>query len=271
MSLELIKKYKIKAKKNLGQNFLVNDKIVSDISELVEVTNENIIEVWPGYWALTEKLIEKKPKSLNLVELDRDMISILENRKNNWDFDLDWIDFKINNKDILKYEPDFSNYSVIANIPYYITSPILRHFLYNVKNKPKSMVILMQKEVWDKILWDFKWKSSVISLLVEKKAKASECIFVWKDNFIPAPKVDSTVLLFEYHDEYNYLDDDIFINFIKKAFVAQRKKLIKNLTNAWYEKSHILQVFNKLSIEEWVRWEELNISTWCNLISEFNK
>ncbi|MDP2395803.1 MAG: rRNA adenine N-6-methyltransferase family protein [bacterium] len=120
---------------------------------------------------MTEKLIARKPKSLNLVELDKDMIEILEKRIKNNDFDLSGIDFHINNIDVLKYEPTdvdicrdapcgcpenttgypqgapLHKYSVIANIPYYITSPILRHFLYDVKTKPENMVILMQKDV----------------------------------------------------------------------------------------------------------------------------
>lgn len=271
MTLEILKKYNIKAKKSLWQNFLVNENIVNEISEVIEVTWKNIIEVWPGYWALTEKLINKKPKSLNLVELDREMIDILNRRIDKGDFVLDWIDFKINNIDVLKYIPSFSNYSVIANIPYYITSPILRHFLYDVENKPESMVILMQKDVWDKILWKWKEKTSVLSLFVAKKCNVSEELFVWKENFIPAPKVESSVLLFETHNLYNHINDKEFMDFIKKWFSEPRKKLSKNLLKYWYDKDLIIQVFSKYSIWDNTRWEDINIATWCNLFLEFNK
>lgn len=287
MSLELIKKYNIKAKKSLGQNFLVNEEIVEDISESIEVKWQNIVEVWPGYWALTEKLILQKPKSLTLVELDKDMILLLEKRIKNWDFDLLDIDFSIENIDVLKYEPIFDNYSIIANIPYYITSPILRHFLYNVSNKPKNMVILMQKDVGDKILWKWKktrwivpksgqervaWaKSSVLSLFIEKKCYVTEQIIVWKENFIPSPKVESSVLLFESHDVYDYIDDDSFLELIKKWFKEPRKKLIKNLSNSGYEKDFLNDIFSKMSIEENTRWEDLTIADWCRLSKEFNK
>ena len=81
MSEEIIKRYKIKAKKSLGQNFLINDLIIEEIASAVFVEWENICEVWPGYWALTEKLLLKKPSSLNLVELDKSMIEILEDRQ----------------------------------------------------------------------------------------------------------------------------------------------------------------------------------------------
>ena len=274
MSLEIIKKYKIKAKKSLWQNFLINDEILKKISEVLEIENKNIIEVGPWYWALTERILEKRPKNLTLVELDREMIEILDKRKENGDFqNIDKLFIK--NIDVLKFFPDFEEYFVIANIPYYITSPILRHFLFDVENKPEKMLILMQKDVWDKIiLWqDYtkKQKSSVLSLFVAKKAIAKEVIFVWKQNFSPSPKIESSVLLFERIDDFDYLEDGIFLEFIKKAFVEPRKKLINNLQKAWYEKSKILDIFSLKNIDENIRWEDLNIRQWCDLITVFNK
>lgn len=270
MSLEILKKYKIKAKKALWQNFLVNDNAITKISNIIEVEWKNIIEVWPGYWALTEKLINLKPKSLNLVELDQDMIDILNDRILNNDFDLENIDFKINRKDVLKYEPQEKKYSVIANIPYYITSPILRHFLYDVENNPEEMVILMQKEVAEKIMLNFKNKSSVLSLFVEKKSDVTYEQDVPKDLFVPAPKIDSAVLLFKYNNKYENIDDVKFFKMIKIWFAASRKMLIKNFTNAWYEKDYIIQLFNELWIENTVRWEDLDIREWCGLIEKIN-
>ena len=284
MSLEIIRKYKIKAKKALGQNFLVNNNIVESIASSIEVFWKNIIEVWPWYWALTEKLLIKNPKSLNLVELDDDMIDILEDRISEWDLNTSWIDFKINKKDILKYEPSIIppptpllnkegelkgvvyKYSVIANIPYYITSPILRHFLYWVENKPEKMVILMQKEVGDKILWNSKDKSSVLSLFIEKKSNVTRILNVPKEDFVPVPKIDSSVLLFEYDDKYKEVDDDKFMKIIKIGFNSVRKKLIRNFTNAWYEKQMILELFKKLDIDEGCRWEDLWIEKWCEIV-----
>jgi len=265
MSLEIIKKYKILAKKSLGQNFLVNTEIINETVNIIPIEGGNIIEVWPGYGALTEKLLQQNPGALHLVELDRDMIEILEDRIHIWELNYDEIDFKIHNIDVLDFIPDFSKYSVIANIPYYITSPILRHFLYDLEKSPESMIILMQKDVGDKILWKWKNKSSVLSLLIEKKCSVSEKIFVWKENFIPAPKIESSVLLFEMHDKYQDIDDNQFSEIIKKWFLAPRKKLIKNLVMWGYDKNQV----EKFLQENWkdlnFRGEDWDIEFWVGL------
>jgi len=268
MSREILERYKIKAKKKLGQNFLVSKKIVTEISEIIEVEWKNIIEVWPWYWALTEKLLDRKPKSLHLVELDPDMIAILEDRIKEEDLILWDTDFKINRKDILKYIPENEKYDVIANIPYYITSPILRHFLYNLENKPDNMVILMQQDVWEKILKSNKNKTSVLSLLVDKKASVTGQIFVSKDNFVPAPKVESSVLLFESHNIYDDISDEKFLKIIKIWFAAARKKLTKNLEKWWFDKSKVLEIIKSMWYDDNSRAEDLNIKDWCELVSK---
>lgn len=273
MTLEIIKKYKIKAKKSLWQNFLINDEILDNIAETLEIENKNIIEVWPWYGALTEKILKKNPEKLTLIELDREMIEILEKRIENKDF-LNPEKIFIKNIDVLKYFSEDEKYFVIANIPYYITSPILRHFLYDVENIPNSMLILMQKEVWDKIILGQEWKkikTSVLSLFVAKKCKVREVIFVGKENFSPAPKVESSVLLFEKHNDFSDLDDKIFFEFIKKAFVEPRKKLINNLSKAWFDKEFLKKFFEEKNISENIRPEDLEIGEWCDFIRDFNK
>ncbi len=267
MSLEIIKQHKILAKKSLGQNFLIDEDILESIAGIIEIQNKNIIEVGPWYGALTEYLLYKKPKQLDLVELDRDMVSILEKRLLDNELNTQDIDFTIHNLDVLKFEPQQKSYSVIANIPYYITSPILRHFIYSVHTSPESMIILMQKDVGDKILGGKKDKTSVIRLLVEKRYDVSEKLFVPPESFSPAPKVDSSVLLFEKHDKFTNVDDERFLEIIKIWFSANRKKLIKNLVNGWYEKDKILCFFEKNNIWENIRWEDLSIDIWIKLVS----
>ncbi len=268
---EILKKYKIKAKKSLWQNFLVSETILENISEIIEVFDKNIIEVWPWFWALTEKIIEKKPLSLTLVELDLDMIKILEDRIQKKELDISEIkNFEIKNCDVLKHIPFEKNYSIIANIPYYITSPILRHFLYNIESTPEKMLILMQKDVWNKILEIFnkKIRSSVLALFIAKKSYVSEKLFVWSHNFIPAPKVESSVLLFEIHKKFDYVNDEKFFKIIKIWFSANRKKLIKNLEKWWFQKEELIKIFKILNIDLNSRAENLWIEKWCELVEK---
>lgn len=262
---EIIKKYNIRAKKSLGQNFLINEDILEKISSTLDIEWQNIIEVWPWYWALTKKLLEKNPNSLTLIELDREMINILNKRLEDKDLNPYNTSLKIENIDVLKFIPDFTNYYLIANIPYYITSPILRHFLYDIKNSPQKMLILMQEEVWNKILWNKKNKSSVLSLFVAKKCMAEKIVFVWKENFSPAPKVESVVLLFTKHNLYDNINDKDFLEVIKIWLNESRKKLINNLIKE-FKKDKILNIFEELKIAENTRGEDLDIETWINLV-----
>ena len=268
MSQEILKKFKIRAKKALGQNFLQDEFILDEIANTIEVTWNNIVEVGPWYWALTEKILLQEPKNLDLVELDTDMIKILENRIETKDFHLENTELNIRHIDVLKYIPEFSSYDVIANIPYYITSPILRHFLYETDIKPRFMIILMQDDVWEKILWKWKNKSSVLSLFIEKKCYVSEVIKVPKECFVPAPKIESSVLMFESHENYNEVKDDIFLKIIKIGFWEPRKKLSKNLIKWDFSKEKIIEIFDILQLWENTRWEDLNIEQWIALVKE---
>lgn len=272
MIQEFLKKYNIKAKKSLGQNFLVDENILNIISTTLDVNQNNILEIWPGYGALTEKLLAKNPKSLYLVELDKDMVDVLKLRITSNDLKIENCDFKIFNEDVLKFEINIEDYFLIANIPYYITSPILYRFLYDVKNKPKKMLILMQKDVGDKILqWqnkiNGKVKSSVLSLFISKKSFVREVTKVPSVSFIPAPKVESSVLLFELHDNYKEVDDKKFLEFIKKWFTEPRKKLVNNLLKWWFEKEKVLLKLKELWFDENVRGEELNIEEWIKIFN----
>ena len=131
---------KIKAKKSLGQNFLIDEEALSTIAHSLDIADRHIIEVWPGYGALTEYILSHHPKSLDMVELDPDMIEILDERFMGEDIApiILWEEntlikttpIAIHHQDVLTFTPGYTEYSIIANIPYYITSPILFHFLY---------------------------------------------------------------------------------------------------------------------------------------------
>jgi 16S rRNA (adenine1518-N6/adenine1519-N6)-dimethyltransferase len=138
----------IKAKKNLGQNFLIDEEALTDIARSLDIAGRHIIEVGPGYGALTNYILSHHPATLDLVELDPDMIEILDERYmgdevaptilGEENILVKTTPVAIHHQDVLKYIPQYENYSVIANIPYYITSPILFHFLYpQEKNQEK--------------------------------------------------------------------------------------------------------------------------------------
>ncbi len=271
---EIIKKYNINPKKSFWQNFLINEAILENIASFMPLEWKNIVEVWPGYWALTEKILSEKPSSLDLVELDKSMIDILQSRIGNNELNISKeTNFKINNIDVLKYNPPLKDYIVIANIPYYITSPILFHFLYEVQNKPTEMIILMQKDVWDKIR-KINWnKNSVLSLYIDFKCSlVKEIVKVWPNNFIPAPKVDSSVLYFKVKDKSELpevsspeISSKDFLDIIKLWFSEKRKKLISNLSKK-YNKSQLFEIFIKLWYSENVRAEELKLEDWIDLL-----
>lgn len=239
---EILKHYGIRAQKSLGQNFLVNDQILETIADSIDITGQDILEIGPGYGALTEKILARKPKSLTLIELDKKMIFILESRIKGGDLIIpEETTFTIIEGDVLKYVPETSAYSVIANIPYYITSPILFRFLHELENKPTEMVILMQKEVGDKILRKKGYNNSYLSLALEFSCETiKEVCPVEKENFIPAPKIDSSVLSFKREKGYDTHEAKKFLSITSAGFSAPRKKLLSNLANTLHiPKEHL--------------------------------
>lgn len=216
---------KIKAKKALGQNFLIDNEALTDIAGAIEISGKHVIEVGPGYGALTDHLIAKNPKTLSLVELDPDMISLL---KSKYTPNI----LMIHHGDILKYTPIYEQYSVIANIPYYITSPILFYFLYELPNSPEEMVIMMQEEVGEKILEGRARKPhhSFLSLCIEQSCQDIERVrYVSRSSFDPAPRVDSIVLRFEVKKNRNRLQEQQLMSLWKIVFAHPRKTLLSNV------------------------------------------
>lgn len=265
---EILNKYSISAKKSLGQNFLINDNILEKIVNFVDLSWKNIIEVWPWYWALTEKILSKNPNNLELVELDKKMVEILQDRIKNWELKIKNWELKINNIDVLKFLPSLDNYLVVANIPYYITSPILTHFFYNIKNKPSEMIILMQKDVADKILLKNWNKRSVLSLSCEIATdEIKEIVRVSAASFIPVPKVESTVLYFKLKNNLNIENSNKLLKIIKAWYSERRKKLYSNLLkSSLFSREELDKIFENNNFSQNIRAEELKIEDWKKMI-----
>lgn len=249
----------IRAKKSLGQNFLIDQEALSAIAHAIPVTSKNIIEVGPGYGALTDYLIEQKPETLTLVELDTDMIEILEKKYTK--------NIAIFHQDVLQFVPHFSGYSVIANIPYYITSPILFHFLYASDfTSPDSMVIMMQEEVGEKILeWRHPKKPhhSFLSLAMEEVCEDIDIVrYVPRTSFDPAPKVDSIVLRFIVKKIRDREQEQLLLSLWKVAFAHPRKTLLSNMKGSTYDSQKIRDIILELGYDERVRAEAIRREDW---------
>ena len=274
MSQFLREYYQISAKKKLGQNFLTDENKLQIIAQAYPLAGQNVIEVWPGYGALTEYILHEHPTSLDLVELDRDMIAILEDRldpASTYPLVAEWSTVQILHKDVLKLEQIPEKSIIVANIPYYITSPILTHFLMHLHSHVDAMVIMMQREVAEKILAK-KWKHSYLSISCHLFCREISLVTnVPARSFVPAPKVDSSVLLFTtagLNDEELIYKQKI-LQLASHGFREPRKKLVSNLAKyGSYDKWDIISLFEKLDLSENLRAEDLSTENWNNLYRE---
>ena len=240
----------LKNNKQLGQHWLKNREILDEIVELAG-EGEVCVEIGPGLGTLTSSLLKRFDKVI-AVEYDKRLAENLPKSfpgKN----------LEVINADIL--ECDFGElpkgYVVAGNIPYYITSPILKKVL-TLENLPARVVLLMQKEVAERILDD---KETMLSLFVKNRARAMVGPIVRKEEFTPPPKVDSQVIILEPH--VPEVSDDVF-RLIKVGFAAPRKKLVHNLAKiASSEK--IFEVFNTLDIDKDVRPGDLHLSDYARI------
>ncbi len=256
----------IKAQKKFGQNFLKSKEILSKIASSVEVgKNDLIIEIGPGMGALTEYLIQKKCY-LVCYEIDERMSSYL-NKYENEKCKLIYGDFlKQNILEDIKDIP-YENFYVVANIPYYITSPIISK-LIEMEIKPKEIVLLVQKEFAERITAESKHKEyNAFTLYVDLEYSASFLFQVDREHFIPSPKVDSAVIKLSRKKEIGVQNKEFYLQFIRDAFLNKRKTLRNNLKNYDWEK--IQRILVRLDYKESVRAEEISKEDFKTLVNEY--
>ena len=255
---------KFRAKKSLGQNFLVDSKVIEFISDFAS-ENDEILEIGPGLGFVTEQLVERAKKVVAL-EIDKDAIAILEKNlssKNN---------FYLFEKDILKTNIDelpFENekIKVIANIPYYITSPILVHLLGEIdelKHKNRSriseIVLMVQLEVAKRIVADESSQNKEygqLSILSQMFAEPKIIKIVPKSSFMPSPKVNSALVYFEIKNEPKVEITRLLKRTVKAIFMARRKNIKNSLSNAGFVE--IEKALNEANIDKTQRGEKLSI------------
>lgn len=261
-----------KTKKRLGQNFLINGEVIANIIDYAEISPEDtVIEIGPGVGFVTEQLI-KHAKQVIAIELDEDAIRELEK--------LNAPNLKIINQDILK--TDLSELcegkvKVVANIPYYITSPIIAHLLGEIddlnnknRNKITDILLMVQEEVARRMVATENSPSKqygLLTILSQFWADVEIKELVGRRSFFPAPKVNSALvkLIVREKPKLELTDYTHFRKTVKAAF-SQRRKNIKNcLLSGGFSKEKIQQAMQKLGLDENSRGEKLSIETFGEL------
>ena len=245
----------MKAKKSLGQNFLIDKNVISKIvAEISACENDLIIEVGPGQGALTKEL-KKYNANLIAYEVDRDLITILSKLEDD-KTKVIWQDFlKSDIREDIK-NIKYNKLYIVGNLPYYITTPIIEHIMDSNINLDK-LVIMVQKEVADRFLAKPHSKEyGYITVVLNYYFDISKVTDVSKYAFKPVPKVESTVLRLLPKNNKEDLDFNKYKFFLKKCFSQKRKTLKNNLKG--YNWNLVNEILNKYNLSENVRAEEIS-------------
>lgn len=275
----ILKKYGIHANKSLGQNFLINEEVINQIIEKAEIDkNDLVIEIGPGLGTLTSRLLEKAGKVI-CVELDDRMITILNDRfklYNNFELihdDILKVDLnKIINENLLENN-NINKIKIVANLPYYITTPIIMKLLEEKLNIT-SITVMIQKEVADRLIAVPGEKNAgAITYSVYYYAEAEKVLDVANNSFIPEPSVTSTVIKLNIRKEpvIQINDEKLMFKIIKQAFMQRRKTLVNALSNMdiFKSKEEIVKVLEDLNINTKVRGEALTIEQYAQITNYF--
>ena len=271
----LIKKYKIKANKSLGQNFLIDDDVLKDIVNGAEIEeNDVVIEIGPGLGSLT-KLLLKKAKKVICIELDKKMINILNDRfdgyKNIELINADVLNIDLNEiiKEERKQNEDLNNIKIVANLPYYITTPIIMKLIENNLDI-ESITVMIQKEVAERLIAvPGSKETGAITYTVYYYCECNKIREVEKECFIPTPEVKSEVIKLKLRKEnfINVKDKKVMFNIIKSAYMQRRKTIVNSLTNVgmYKNKEQCIETLKKLGLSEDTRPENISIEDFARL------
>lgn len=278
----LMKKYKIKANKSLGQNFLIDDTVIEDIVEGAKIEKDDlVIEIGPGLGSMTAKLLEKAKKVI-CVELDRKMIQILNDRFIAYD-NIELINsdvLKLDINKIIKEEKEqnqIKDVKIVANLPYYITTPIIMKLLEENLDI-ESITVMIQKEVAERLIEVPSGKNTgAITYTVYYYCESQKIREVENTCFVPMPEVTSEVINLKLRKEppIKVEDKKIFFNIIKSAYMQRRKILVNALVNTgvFTSKEEGIKVLKTLNLREDIRAENLTIEDFgriCNIFCSKN-
>lgn len=254
-----MKKINLIPSKRLGQNFLIDKGALRTIIEVADIKpDEVVLEIGPGTGILTLELA-KKTKKVIAVEKDAKMVEILKETLK------EYLNVQIINDDIRKSDfKTLRNYKVVANIPYYLTSPIIRKFLELTEDRPLLMVLMVQKEVAQRIVARPP-NMSILAVSVQFYAEAKIIDYVSRKSFWPSPKVDSAIIKITPFNITRTVLANLFFRIVKAGFSHPRKQLINNLSTAlslpraqvqiWLQKNKIQpsQRAETLFIDDWIK------------------
>ena len=260
---------KIKPIKHLGQNFLINKTVISKLIKGAKILKtDTLLEIGPGMGVLTQE-IAKIAKKVIAVEKDPRMCNFLKERLQNFD------NIEIINQDILKFQIQnyksqinskfkIQNYKIIANLPFYITAPVIRKFL-ETKNPPQEMVLIIQKEVAQRICAKPP-KMSILAVSVQFYANPKILSYVSKKSFYPQPKVDSAIIQIKPEKKYK-VNPDKFFKIVKAGFSQPRKQLANNLSKQLnINKKELSSLLLDKGVKPTQRAETLTVNSWIDLL-----
>jgi len=255
----------IRAKKSLGQNFLIDKNVLNKIVNIINVENKIILEVGPGTGNLTSLIVEKKPKKFFVIEKDNELARILENNFKN--------KLEIINDDILNIDETKifnEKISVFGNLPYNISTEILIKWVINLKDNFwfDHLILMFQKEVADRIIAEFNTKNyGRLSIISNWKLKIEKICDIKPNSFSPKPKIDSSLLFFSPKRNFVKIKDPINLEKVTRIFFNQRRKMLKKPFNQLFNGNQ--NILNKLKIDLKLRPQNLTMDTYYNLVREY--
>jgi 16S rRNA (adenine1518-N6/adenine1519-N6)-dimethyltransferase len=275
---KLLRRYNIRTKKKLGQHFLVDDAVLEKILSAAELTKDDtVIEVGPGLGLMTQELARRAGWVI-AIELDNRLAALLQDN-------LQSENVVVLNEDVLGTEPakllkgsaphfppQLHSYKVVANLPYYITSPVLRHFL-EAPVKPETMVIMVQKEVAQTIAAEA-GDRSVLSIAVQFYGKPSIVANVPAASFFPPPEVDSAIVKIDVYKKPPVAVGDVeeFFKLVRAGFTAARKQVANSLAQGLgLPKEDVLHLLSKAKIDPQRRAEAFTLEEWATLHNAYIK
>ena len=257
----------IKAKKSLGQNFLIDKNILEKITNIAKIENNTILEIGPGTGNLTSYILKKKPKKIYVIEKDNELTINLQKKFNN--------EITIINDDVLKIDETNlfkDKVTVFGNLPYNISTEILSKWIINLKDNFwfECLILMFQKEVADRIIAKFNTSNyGRLSIISNWKLKIKKVFDIKPEAFNPKPKVISSVLIFYPKKNFIKIDNPYNLEKVTRIFFNQRRKMLKKPFNQLFNGDQ--KVLNKLKLDLTLRPQNIDLETYYNLVCEYEK